>query len=1264
MGVVYRGRHVETGQEVAVKTVHVPYGSVLASLRSEIHALTRIRHPGIVRLVGEGIEAGLPWYAMELLEGRTLENRIGETWGAFARPGSHSSVPTAPTPFRAATEEILPPSDVSHTTVPVALQMAGSPPPAAGGRLQEMLVLIRRLCRPLTFIHSLGIVHRDLKPGNVFIRADGTPVLVDFGLVSLMTGAVGREALEVVAQMQGTLEYMSPEQIRLEVIDARSDLYALGCILYEVVTGRCPFLGRGKKELMARHQYEEPVPPSRLVAGVPPALDALVLRLLAKRPRDRIGHADDVAAMLEQLGAGADEPEAPRAGEAAPRPHLYRSQLHGRESVLEGLSTRLSAISQGAAGGLVLVSGESGLGKTALLGAIGREATMRGVQVISGECTPISTPGSGDADVRGGPLHLFRTLLQNVADQCREGGREMADRVFAGRGKLLGAYEPSLRYLPGQDSQPEPPAVPAQAERLRILEAMVATLGALAAERPLLLILDDLQWADDLSLDVMVAIAEAFAPSGGALAQRPLMVVGAYRVEEAGAGLDDLVGRPGIERIALGRLDEPVLRQIMGEMLAMTSPPRGFIRVLARRSGGNPFFAAEHLRAAVDERVLYRERGRWRLVDGDTDEESLYEARLPSPRSLGELIARRLEGLTPGARALVDVASVLGREADTELLVAVAGVDHDSALGSIRQLLARQVLEEVRPGRLRFCHDKLREIASGIIAAGRRQALHAVTAAVMEAQSAGSAGVGVAYSELAHHFREAGNLEKAIDYFEKAGAQAQRSFANRDAATFFGEALALDQKAGCPTSALRRAGWERQLGNANLALGRLVESQNHLLASVALLGAPMPSSKLGLVWGLLREATRQLWSRLRPRRMATVLPADRDRLLEAARAYDLLMPVSYFVSGELPRILYATLRNLNLAERGGPSPELALAYANAQVTTGLVPLFRLADAYGRRLHETLEGISDPAVRSWSYVLAGSYACGVGRWQDALAWGARAQAIGEEVGFPRRIEEGLGVQGAAHNLRGDFGKGRDISHALWQSALRGDPQTQVWGAAGEAQNCLVLGELERGLVAAGRAEACLAHNLGRPEKIICYGVLALAALRNGDKNRARESAGKALSAVTEGAPIAFYCITAYSCMAETLLELWKDAQMSGDQAEAETLRRLAKQACGEVKRSARVFPVHRPRALELAGRYQQLIGRTGPAVRTWQRALGAAQGAGLAYEEGLILADLAQLLPDDARRADLVARSQACFAQTGAVYEAGRVEAALGRAAAA
>src|SRR5205085_1053735 len=148
--------------------------------------------------------------------------------------------------------------------------------------LAAILTLVQELCAPLAYLHGEGLVHRDLKPDNVLVRPNGQPVLMDFGLVTQFTGEVQRERLQVEGEISGTLAYMAPEQIRGEPVDARADLYSLGCILYELLVGHPPFLARSERELLREHLESVPLAPSRHGGDLPSGLDALVLRLLAK----------------------------------------------------------------------------------------------------------------------------------------------------------------------------------------------------------------------------------------------------------------------------------------------------------------------------------------------------------------------------------------------------------------------------------------------------------------------------------------------------------------------------------------------------------------------------------------------------------------------------------------------------------------------------------------------------------------------------------------------------------------------------------------------------------------------------------------------------------------------------------------------------------------------------------------------------------------------------------------------------------------------
>jgi serine/threonine protein kinase len=395
MGVVYRAQDEQTLEQVALKTIRDATDRLLWCIRHEIHALSQIRHPGVIRIYDHGFEHGYPWYAMELFEGLTLDKYLDTIW-ADRRP--HLSSEDGIFDFLEPTQRLTPhepsrdvaaePGSESPAGVegPVEIAQASTPPipeerpAAAGGQLTSILTLVRHICVTLAHIHGNGLVHLDLKPTNVFIRRDWTPVVFDFSLVAGVI-MVGREDLQPGQSVQGTLGYMAPEQFRGEAVDARTDLYSLGCLLYECITGQLPFVAETFREMSHAHQHVSPVPPSLLVSGVPPDLERTVMRLLAKRPRERVGNALDVARTLQTLGAlnvqwGTDPP---------PKDYLYRPEFVGRRSAMQWLEKHLNALLVGQ-GGCVFVGAESGVGKTRLMMEFARVCESRNVRVITGHC--------------------------------------------------------------------------------------------------------------------------------------------------------------------------------------------------------------------------------------------------------------------------------------------------------------------------------------------------------------------------------------------------------------------------------------------------------------------------------------------------------------------------------------------------------------------------------------------------------------------------------------------------------------------------------------------------------------------------------------------------------------------------------------------------------------------------------------------------------------------------------------------------------------
>jgi serine/threonine protein kinase len=280
MGVVWRARHRITGELVALKMAWALVEGALDGLRREIRALAAIDHPGVVRLIADGVTGGQPWYAMELLDGASLRTLLEHAWSARFDTWPTAGLDRA---------EPLPPRE------PAAV------PRRDLDQVQALLAPMIALCDALAHVHAAGLVHRDLTPDNVLLRSDGRPVLVDFGLAARVSRGEGRDPLGLdagTAGTAGTAPYMAPEQICGELVDGRADLYALGCILHQIACGAPPFAGPHASGILSRHLFDEPIAPSRCNPEAPAWLDDIVRGLLAKDRRDRTGSAAEVAAAL------------------------------------------------------------------------------------------------------------------------------------------------------------------------------------------------------------------------------------------------------------------------------------------------------------------------------------------------------------------------------------------------------------------------------------------------------------------------------------------------------------------------------------------------------------------------------------------------------------------------------------------------------------------------------------------------------------------------------------------------------------------------------------------------------------------------------------------------------------------------------------------------------------------------------------------------------------------------------------------------------
>jgi tetratricopeptide (TPR) repeat protein len=1125
---------------VALKRVRAGSPALIEALRREIHALRRIDHPGVVRVLDEEATRGLPWYAMELLEGQMLSEHIA------------------------------------------TLRASLGPAPCFAD-FMPVLGVMRLLCEILAFLHGEGVVHRDLTPRNVIIRPDGTPVLVDFGLATQFP-APGREALALDQPRAGTPDYLAPERRFRNVVDARADLYALGCILYNTFTGLLPVTPSGQTTQQRPSERPPPAPaplrrPSEIVRDLPPGLDEVVVRMLAEDPRARLGYATDVARALD----AASVPPPPPAWRRPARSYVYRPAMFGRDLPL----ARLNALVErgiGGRGGLAVVGGESGVGKTRLVLELASIARNRHLMVVSGACVNVGGDPrgpSGAADT----LHLFHPLIQAVIDHCRHRGPEETSVILGKEGAdLMLAFPAVSDLLPPE--QRRPPDIPADESRFRLIAALSAVLSRFASRSPLLLlVLDDLQWADLFSLMILESLATSL------LDQHRIVIVGTYRSEELDRARTRMLRAVATETIDLPRLRTRDVETMIGDILALRSPPPDLVGFLARESEGNPFFIAEYLRVAVEEGWLSRDPiGTWSMASKGAAALSRDEP-LATPPSLSEVLGRRLSGLGRAAGRMCALAAVAGRELDTELIRAALGATPDEMLDPLNQLLARHVLETDGPDRVRFVHDKLREAAYARIDRGELPAHHRTVALALEAYAAGARGRFDA--QLAQHWRLADDPAREVPYRLAAGEQSFRVGAYHEAILHLERALAL-LPPSTPSAEIARL--ERQMAEAQFGVGDMPSSQRRLASAAHHAGLPPPVSAGGRVATIASDIVTSVTVNLVRPLLRRRFQRRRDEMGEAARSYERLAHVLFF-ENETLGVASSSLRALRAASHLGPSPELARILANLSISAALIPFHPLARFLSERARRIAVKISDEPALAWVTQLDGVYRAGLGQWEPAVASLERALDEWQRIGHRRRWEECFTLLGMAVFHGGDRERATHLRRELKAAGTASrSPQTIGWALLGQAEESLA-----RGAHTAARETLREALDLGpairRVEEIWARGLLARAHLGAGEPESARTEAEHALVLAGGTVPTAFYAIEGYASIAEVLLAVLSDPRAPSVAA----ANRSARRAVRTLRRFAHVFPIAAPRAAACAaalaaGRAPRQLPPAGPAPR--------------------------------------------------------------------
>jgi serine/threonine protein kinase/tetratricopeptide (TPR) repeat protein len=807
MGVVYLVR-MPDGREVALKTVLGLEPAIAQRFRTEISLLGGLSHAHVVDVIAHGVENEMPWYAMTFIDGEPLDQHLRQH--KVARALGHRSdrvlVETLDFPDALGTcETAILAAELPATTVDppaaheallsTAYQDPTGPLSPGPSRAPERTATrevditaekpiwtwLGHIAQALCYLHGQGVVHGDLKPGNVLVDAAGQAILMDFGLSTRMDARITGETLETAGIPAGTAAYMAPEQIQGKPVDARTDLYALGCMMYEAATGERPFVRDSALGLLRAHLFEKPQAVSTRVDGLDEALAHLIMRLLEKDPRQRPGYAQTVVHHLAEAGIDTGPPTTDRIGAG-----LFAPSLFGRVKLLQAITHAVrSSRTEGSQ--IMFLSGESGVGKSRLVAEAIREARRLDMVLLRGQGEVIQGR-DGTARLRT-PLRYFAPTFQRIADTCRKEGERSTDRVVGPRGPILWPFAPILAQLPGQSDYREVPELDAQAAKVRLFGALLDTVAALSSDRALLWVLEDLQWGDGLTMEFLEYLLRN-------LGDRRVFLLASYRSEEETDEIRALTEKETAQLRYVRRLDRNDVPRMVREMLATREKNSALERYVTRHAEGNPFFVGECLRSAIGDGVLkLTVEGRWSFVPEKC--ETLHE--LPLPERLEASLRKRMQNLRGDARTLAQAASLLGRNVGRTMLHHVVGWSDQVRLNQAIHTLRRHEIFDTFPQdetKESFVHDKLVETAYAGLGSDERFLLHARAATWIEGGLDG--GEGVELERLAWHLEAGGRIDKARATYFQAFRQAASRFAHGEAEELFKNGLHLAEDDNTP----------------------------------------------------------------------------------------------------------------------------------------------------------------------------------------------------------------------------------------------------------------------------------------------------------------------------------------------------------------------------------------------------------------------------------------------------------------------------------
>jgi len=875
-GIVYKARDTVLNRVVAVKMLKSAATDEEAYSRfiREAQAVAKLTHPNIVSIHDIGKEEGKQFFVLEYVDGMSLR-------------------------------------DLAATY------------PEGKCDLETVLRIGIDVCSALHYAHSQGVLHRDIKPENILITQDGTAKLMDFGLAKML----GQPRLTQDGIIVGTVAYVAPEVALGKEADDRSDLYSLGAVLYETVTGKPPFPGEDPVKVIFGHIHDYPVSPSRLNPKLPQALSDVIMKLLEKGPERRYQTAADLLGVLrgvgeESLREALVPSHKPSVVVPVPRPLGAREiQLIDRVGEMDLLRKAVDRSVRGE-GSVVFLYGEPGIGKSRLARELGAYARLRGMQVISGRCPALFKMDGVP------PYVVWNEAIKDYLQVCTP------ERLY----KVIGYYPSEVCKLVPEIKQklgtvPQSPPISPEDERNRLFEAVSQFVTNISKEAPLLVILDDLQWTDQSSLLLLHYFARG-------VHKESLLLLGTYRdtdIDERhplSPVLTELNRERLLQSIPLKRMSLDDASEMIKQILEQEDVPAEFCQVVYEKTRGNPFFIEEVMKSLKEEEVIYQEENKWRIKE---------TSKIEFPKTVKSVIKTRIGRLDDECQRMLTMASFIGKDFTFRALREVTSLEEDKLLELMESIVKTGLVKEkvIRgEGIYSFADVIVRDVLHEEVSLLRHMKLHMSVGCALE--KVYTEKIDEHLGELAYHFLEGGSKDKALDYFLKAGEKAQKTYAHGEASSYLQHALELLEEKEVRLE--EKVSMIERLGDLKAWMGQIaacMELWNRSLTLRSQLGDEKGVAKLHAkmayrLWNFVGDKEKAS----EHHRMALEILEKRHESLELAKLYQDISNMIWRSGRPAAEALPYAQKAFELAERLRDPEVLSNCHNNLAIISGLSGEFR------------------------------------------------------------------------------------------------------------------------------------------------------------------------------------------------------------------------------------------------------------------------------------------------------------------------------------